>query len=97
MKCPDCGHDFPAKPEVVIQKEPCKCGMTSEFRQLRVGAVTILCIVLSAFASCFGSEYWTTRQVEMMKDHYEIRDKRKADIPEAQKLGPPFDVVPKEK
>lgn len=46
MRCPDCNRDFPIKPEVVIQKEPCKCGLTTEVRLARTIALAVIAIVL---------------------------------------------------
>lgn len=97
MRCPDCGHDVPIKPEVVLQREPCKCGLTEFARTFRMGSIVVLFVVLSLFGGCLTEMYWTTKQVEMMKDHYEIRDKKKAYLSPAEKIGPPFDVVPKGK
>jgi hypothetical protein len=55
MRCPDCGADYPVKPEVIIQKEPCKCGITPDVRIARTVARTIgvaVVILVLAMGSC---------------------------------------------
>jgi hypothetical protein len=56
MRCPDCGTDFPVKPEVVVEKQPCKCGLTAETRTIRIIAIPIM-IVLCFVALCTTAHY----------------------------------------
>jgi hypothetical protein len=51
MRCPDCGRDFPVKPEVVIQKESCKCGLTADTRIARYLMVVVI-IMIVTLGSC---------------------------------------------
>jgi len=51
MRCPDCNRDFPIKPEVVIQKEACKCGLTNEVRIFRTLSLAVVAIIL-CMAGC---------------------------------------------
>lgn len=95
MRCPDCNRDFPVKPETVIQKEPCKCGLTEFARNFRIGAYVAILFILCAFGACYGDQYWTTRQVEIMREKFEIKDKKNSTGPAVEKLGLPYDVVPK--
>ncbi len=48
MRCPDCGADYPMKPEVVIQREPCKCGITEDVRIATTVARTVAVVVVIA-------------------------------------------------
>lgn len=54
MRCPDCGADYPVKPEIVIQKEPCKCGLTAEARIASTLARTIGSAVVMIVLSMGG-------------------------------------------
>lgn len=57
MRCPDCGHDFPVKPEVVVQKEPCRCGLTEFARCIRYIAIGIVLIIGGILLSSLYSDY----------------------------------------
>jgi len=95
MRCPACNHDSPVKPEIVIQKEPCKCGLTEFARTFRMSSYCVIAVALGFFSSCISEHYWTTKQIELMREKYEIRDKKNSSIPEVEKIGVPFDVKPK--
>lgn len=95
MRCPDCNRDFPVKPEVVVQKEPCKCGMTEFARCFRIAGYVAVSLILCAFTACLTHQFWTTKQVELMREKHEIRDKNNSALPPGEKIGLPFDVVPK--
>lgn len=56
MRCPDCGSDIVVKPEVVVEKQPCKCGLTTEARAIKIVA-TALAIVISFIAACTTIHY----------------------------------------
>jgi hypothetical protein len=46
MRCPDCAREIPLKPEVVVQKEPCRCGLTEE---ARISLYLLIAIVFMIF------------------------------------------------
>lgn len=63
MRCPDCGHDFPAKPEVVKEKEPCKCGLTADVRITKLAVTGFICLILSLLGGCWISSYYTVEGI----------------------------------
>lgn len=95
MRCPDCNRDFPIKPEVIVEKEPCKCGLTETARNLRIYALVAIAALLCSLGACLSDHYWTTKQVELMRERYEVRDKKNSSLQNIEKLGLPFDVTPK--
>lgn len=77
--------------KIVVKTEPCKCGMTSDYRSWRVGALVIICVVILGLGSCVALELIELQKIKMI-------DQSKFTI-EQQKNG--FDkksyrVVPKE-
>ncbi len=58
LKCPDCGHRFQTKPEVVIQKEACKCGLESEARVARSISLAAVALFLSLFGGCWVTAHY---------------------------------------
>ncbi len=61
LKCPDCGHRFQAKPEVVIQREPCKCGDSTEARVARAFSYAVMVIFLSFFGGCWATAHYSAQ------------------------------------
>ena len=65
MRCPDCGTDYPVKPEVVIKKEPCTCGLTAEVRiagtVVRGIATAVIFVILSLSGCTVFQSYLNSR------------------------------------
>lgn len=57
MRCPDCGSDIVLKPEVVVQKEPCKCGTTEFTRIARYFLFAVITLMLCLTSSCWVVAY----------------------------------------
>lgn len=64
MRCPDCGRDFPVKPEVVIAKEPCKCGLTVDVRIARCIMVAVLVGILTLGSCTVVQSFLNSRLAE---------------------------------
>lgn len=66
MRCPDCGHDVPLKPEVVVEKLPCECGLDGEVRIARYVCVGFVSLMLTLFGSCWVNEHYSaiSKQVQ---------------------------------
>lgn len=64
MRCPDCGTDFPVKPEVIVKTEPCKCGLTSEVRFIGRVVAAIVIIALSMSGCTAYQSYLNSRIAE---------------------------------
>lgn len=66
MRCPDCGVDYPVKPEVIKEKEPCKCGLTSEVRIATTAARTIGGVVVMmalSMGSCVSYQSYLNSKI----------------------------------
>lgn len=63
MRCPDCGHVFDTKPEIVIQKQPCECGLETEARIARAVSAAVICAILALFGGCWVSNHYTTKAI----------------------------------
>jgi hypothetical protein len=76
MRCPDCGADYPVKPEVVIQKEPCKCGITADVRMVTTVYRTIgraVVMVILSMGSCTAYQSYLNSKLAEKGDMIEPR------------------------
>lgn len=103
IRCKNCGEifDLPEiEPEVRVVTEPCKCGMTMEARIARYVVYGFVCLFLCLAACCWSAQYYTTRQVEAMKEKYEVKkykpDVNKGDFNLPKEFNTPYRVVEKE-
>lgn len=74
MRCPDCGHDFPVKPEVVVQKEPCECGLTEFARLARCVVVIIAVIAVGMLLDSLHSNYVLQKMISEPSIKVKITD-----------------------
>jgi len=77
IPCPHCGVPvmFALPTDVItekIVKEPCRCGMTEAYRSWRSGLFLCVALICALCSSCWISNYYATKQIEIMKDRYQI-------------------------
>lgn len=84
-------------PKPVVQREPCRCGLTADVRGLRITVIGIVCALIVLAGGCWLNLHYTTEQVKALPESYKavpLNAKEKA----AERLyDGAYEVVPKEK
>ena len=84
--CRSCGD--PVVVDVSSALRPkCECGLTAEVRAMRVILFSVVVALLVAFAGCWVSNHYTTKQIQALPGAFEVKPNPG--------LINKFDVVPK--
>lgn len=76
-KCKGCQDvmEFPEPPpKEIIKREPCRCGITETARIVRALAFVLVVAFLGITGSCISNHYWTTQQIQLLKQDYEVKE-----------------------
>lgn len=99
MRCKSCGDEMPdPEPRVVVEtkKESCRCGMTEATRTNRYIALVFVGAFICLLGCCVSYHHFSTRQVEIMSEQFEIRKKENPSAP-LKALELPYSVEGKKK
>lgn len=73
IRCTECASIIEA--DVQVQKEPCRCGMSADYRMGRFVVSCILVLLITLMGSCIASNIIEYQKIKLIgADRFEIKN-----------------------